>query len=182
MTIKLKVRVSAPLPINGCKIATLLGCREFLTVPHVGYGASVFPDSSEERPQISRLSLYNKKGLLNSTKSKTYFDQWRIIDFQNIFEKWPPPFSEKMFCITLRNDFYFSFWFLFTGGVNRSVIFNSLVLFPTPIITPGTLYISMDGSIARELPRKLSIQLTVHKYWIGIPFMLPCFNNQIGSW
>ncbi|XP_048775360.2 ganglioside GM2 activator-like isoform X1 [Ostrea edulis] len=73
------------------------------------------------------------------------------------------------------------FWYNDCGAENRSVIFNNLLLFPTPIITPGTLYISMNGNITRELPRRLSIQLVVNKYWIGIPFMLPCFNNQIGS-
>lgn len=77
---------------------------------------------------------------------------------------------------------FLQLFFFFAGSANRSVIFNNLLLFPTPIITPGTLYISMSGNITRDLPRKLSIQLTVHKYWIGIPFMLPCFNNQIGSW
>ncbi|KAL5011483.1 hypothetical protein ScPMuIL_010034 [Solemya velum] len=50
-----------------------------------------------------------------------------------------------------------------------------------PIITPGTLYVSLAGNVTHELPRRISIELVVKKYLIGIPFMLPCFNDRIGS-
>ena len=65
---------------------------------------------------------------------------------------------------------------------NRPVHFYDVRLSPIPIVTPGTLYISLAGNISYTLPRRLSIKLEVTKYWIGIPFMVPCFGNTVGSW
>ncbi|KAJ8297514.1 hypothetical protein KUTeg_024045 [Tegillarca granosa] len=51
----------------------------------------------------------------------------------------------------------------------RPVIINSINVHPVPIITPGTLYVSLSGNLTYDLPRRISIQLEVRKYFIGIP-------------
>ena len=65
---------------------------------------------------------------------------------------------------------------------DRPIFFHDVQAYPIPIITPGTLYVSMLGNVTYTLPRMISVKMTVTKYFIGIPFQLPCFNNNIGSW
>ena len=53
---------------------------------------------------------------------------------------------------------------------------------PIPIVTPGTLYVSFKGNLTEDLPNVLSVELQWVKYFVGIPFPIPCFETNIGSW
>ncbi|XP_069130901.1 ganglioside GM2 activator-like isoform X1 [Argopecten irradians] len=64
---------------------------------------------------------------------------------------------------------------------HRPIFFYDFKANPIPIITPGTLYVSMAGNISYDLPRRISIKLEVKKYFIGIAFLVPCFDSNIGS-
>ncbi|CAG2256765.1 ganglioside GM2 activator-like isoform X1 [Mytilus galloprovincialis] len=65
---------------------------------------------------------------------------------------------------------------------NRPILFHHVKIHPNPIVTPGTLELSMAGNITHDLPRRISIEMKVTKYFFNrIPFSLPCFENQIGS-
>ncbi|XP_060590967.1 ganglioside GM2 activator-like isoform X1 [Ruditapes philippinarum] len=64
---------------------------------------------------------------------------------------------------------------------DRPLRFYDVKAHPIPIITPGTLYVSFKGNISRDLPRTIAIELGLVKYFVGIPFPLPCFDNRLGS-
>jgi hypothetical protein len=73
--------------------------------------------------------------------------------------------------------------YVFTGAdPDRPLRFYDVKAHPIPIITPGTLYVSFKGNISRDLPRTIAIELGLVKYFVGIPFPLPCFDNRLGSW
>ncbi|XP_041357547.1 ganglioside GM2 activator-like [Gigantopelta aegis] len=63
----------------------------------------------------------------------------------------------------------------------RPIHFYNIKAHPMPIIIPGTLYVSMVGNVTHDLPRRITIEMSIMKYFFGIPFMIPCFDNRIGS-
>ncbi|XP_052797043.1 ganglioside GM2 activator-like isoform X2 [Mya arenaria] len=65
--------------------------------------------------------------------------------------------------------------------VDRPLQFYDVKAHPVPIVTPGTLYVSFRGNITYDLPRDISFELGLVKYFIGIPFPLPCFDSSLGS-
>ncbi|ESP01955.1 hypothetical protein LOTGIDRAFT_157083 [Lottia gigantea] len=64
---------------------------------------------------------------------------------------------------------------------DRVIHFTKISAFPMPIIIPGTLYVSLAGNITHDLPRRISLELSITKYFFGVPFMIPCINSYIGS-
>lgn len=52
---------------------------------------------------------------------------------------------------------------------------------PMPVVIPGTLYLSMGGTLTHDLPRRLTIDLSVTKYIFKMSFELPCFDSRVGS-
>ncbi|XP_050416839.1 ganglioside GM2 activator [Patella vulgata] len=64
---------------------------------------------------------------------------------------------------------------------NRPIYFTQVSASPMPIIIPGTLYVSLSGNITYDLPRRLSLEISITKYFFGVPFMIPCINSYIGS-
>ncbi|XP_067662986.1 ganglioside GM2 activator-like [Haliotis asinina] len=64
---------------------------------------------------------------------------------------------------------------------NRPIHFYDVKASPMPVIIPGTLYVSFTGNVTEDLPRRVSVELSIMKYFFGIPFMIPCFDNHIGS-
>ncbi|KAL4230947.1 Ganglioside GM2 activator [Mactra antiquata] len=67
------------------------------------------------------------------------------------------------------------------ADTDRPLRFHDVKAHPVPIITPGTLYVSFNGNITQDLPDTLAIELGLVKYFVGIPFPLPCFDSRLGS-
>ncbi|XP_029639008.1 ganglioside GM2 activator-like [Octopus sinensis] len=64
---------------------------------------------------------------------------------------------------------------------HRVITINHVRINPMPIVAPGTVYLSMAGTLSHDLPRRLTVDLNVTKYIFKVPFRLPCFNRRFGS-
>ncbi|XP_076468423.1 ganglioside GM2 activator-like [Babylonia areolata] len=63
----------------------------------------------------------------------------------------------------------------------RPIMFGLVKARPIPVVVPGTLYVTLKGSMTSQLPRHLTIELHVMKYIFGFPFTVPCLRGRIGS-
>lgn len=65
---------------------------------------------------------------------------------------------------------------------DRLIHFHEVKAHPMPIIVPGTLYVTFAGNFTSDLPRRLTVELNIMKYFFGFPFSVPCLKGGIGSW
>ncbi|CAH1776874.1 unnamed protein product [Owenia fusiformis] len=66
-------------------------------------------------------------------------------------------------------------------GPNKAVFINHAIADPLPIVSPGKLRVSAGVNITRALPYSMYLDLTVTKYFLGLPFLLPCINGIVGT-
>ena len=64
----------------------------------------------------------------------------------------------------------------------RPIRFLTVKAHPIPVIVPGTLYVTMVGNVTYDLPRRLSVELSIMKYFFGFAVTVPCLKGRIGSW
>ena len=65
---------------------------------------------------------------------------------------------------------------------HRPIRFLTVKAHPIPVIVPGTLYVTLAGNLTTDLPRRLTVELSIMKYFFGFPFTVPCLKGRIGSW
>ncbi|KAK2188559.1 hypothetical protein NP493_128g01020 [Ridgeia piscesae] len=52
---------------------------------------------------------------------------------------------------------------------------------PLPIRSPGKLKLSATINITEPLPEHINVDVSISKYFLGMPFKIPCYHN-IGTW
>ncbi len=64
---------------------------------------------------------------------------------------------------------------------NRPLHVMNVDLHPVTIRFPGKLKLSLTINITRTLPESIGMDIALSKYFYGIPFKIPCYNN-VGTW
>ncbi|XP_076446909.1 ganglioside GM2 activator-like [Babylonia areolata] len=64
---------------------------------------------------------------------------------------------------------------------HRPIRFLAVKAHPIPVIVPGTLYVTMAGNVTYDLPRRLTVELSIMKYIFGFAITVPCLKGRIGS-
>ena len=88
--------------------------------------------------------------------------------------------------ITLRNvpfkdNITLTDYVILPGKDTDTIQIKSMSLSPDPIVIPGSVNVSIDASIAKDIVSPTSLVLVVKKKLFGIFVKVPCVDN-VGSW